>query len=151
MTELSLLWCVFSAFHFFMCMRSLPTDATQPFLELNGAEVTWYASTTFNHEKYISIDGGRKISVSSINFSRTSFLRNREAGLILHGEGIEWSKLSGFFASVFDDDWKTGIPLPNQETIWSEEDLAIIRDKTPLPVVLPLPSSTWADCGCQPS
>ena len=52
------------------------------YLALNGATVRWYNQTTFMHAKYVSIDG-KRTSVSSINFSKTSFTRNREAGAVL--------------------------------------------------------------------
>jgi phosphatidylserine/phosphatidylglycerophosphate/cardiolipin synthase-like enzyme len=48
-------------------------------LKVAGAKVRYYTSTTFNHLKFVSVDG-KKASVSSINYSFTSFMKNREAG-----------------------------------------------------------------------
>eukprot|EP01052_Picozoa_sp_SAG31_P031927 SAG31_NODE_3443_length_4260_cov_39.705600_3_plen_108_part_00 len=60
------------------------TISPLPFLALNGVDVAYYTSTTFYHAKYIAVDG-KRASVSSINFSRTSFTRNREAGALIEG------------------------------------------------------------------
>ena len=46
-----------------------------------GVEVTYYASTSFMHAKYIQVDG-KKASVSSVNWSRNSFMNNREVCII---------------------------------------------------------------------
>jgi len=46
------------------------------FLSLNKIPVKYYASTTFYHAKYMSRDG-KAASVSSINFSKTSYTKNR--------------------------------------------------------------------------
>ena len=52
-------------------------------LVLNNIQVRFYTSTTFVHTKYIAIDKGAKTAISSVNWSYTSFLKNREAGVIL--------------------------------------------------------------------
>ena len=62
------------------------TISPLPFLALNGVEVRYYASTTFYHAKFVMVDGV-KLSISSINFSYTSFLKNREAGAVITGSG----------------------------------------------------------------
>ena len=50
-----------------------------------GVEVTYYASTSFMHAKYIQVDG-KKASVSSVNWSHNSFMNNREVCQMLWPE-----------------------------------------------------------------
>ena len=62
-----------------------------------------YKTTSFLHAKYIVIDGGRKTLVSSVNFSKTSFMKNRESGVIISQcDDCEVVKL---YQSVFESDW----------------------------------------------
>eukprot|EP00948_MAST-09A_sp_MAST-9A-sp1_P000755 g755.t1 len=118
------------------------TISPLPFLKLNGANIRYYASTTFLHEKYMNIDGGKKVSISSINFSQTSFRYNREAGIVLSGS----KGAADFVASVFDSDWRRGATFPSQANAgWSESDLAIIQSEDQVPVVLPDPKSGLSD------
>lgn len=69
------------------------------FLALNGVNIKYFTSTTFFHAKYMAVKpssskksaqsggtSGRKASVSSINFSHTSFMKNREAGMLVEGD-----------------------------------------------------------------
>eukprot|EP01048_Picozoa_sp_COSAG05_P026135 COSAG05_NODE_6981_length_871_cov_1.107513_1_plen_186_part_10 len=115
--------------------------------------------------KYISVDG-KKMSISSINFSRTSFTRNREAGAILEGRGAPWLCASqlpmtltpGFSAflgaqpliaaaaGVFSDDWTQAFTFKPRRTLagWSAYNSSVISNRSAVPVVLPTPSSTWA-------
>ena len=51
------------------------------FLVLNGIQVKYFDTVTFLHEKYITVDGNRT-AVSSVNWSYTSFMENREAGYV---------------------------------------------------------------------
>lgn len=46
------------------------------------AEVATYRTTTFQHAKIIIVDGERT-AISSVNWSKGSFLANREAGVVL--------------------------------------------------------------------
>jgi len=55
------------------------------FLKLAGADVRYFTTVTFLHSKYISVDG-KKAAVSSVNFSFTSFMENREAGLLIEDD-----------------------------------------------------------------
>jgi len=89
------------------------TISVLPFLVLNKIEVVYYASTTFLHTKFIIIDG-KRASVSSINFSQASFVRNREAGAII--EGTNAGPFMAFLQSVYEDDWARGIPLQPDAT-----------------------------------
>jgi phosphatidylserine/phosphatidylglycerophosphate/cardiolipin synthase-like enzyme len=104
-----------------------------PFLKLNGVAVRYYRTTTFLHTKYTSVDGER-VSISSVNFSKASFLKNREAGAVLSGAGA--APLVAFFTSVFDADWQRGYDLVLKQT-YSAQAMAIITDKTPVTVSLP--------------
>ena len=81
--------------------RTVPLD----WLALNKIEIRMYSTTTFLHTKFISIDN-KMTAVSSVNWSPTSFLRNREAGVIL--EDCTCSVLS-LYQSVFEYDWDKGM------------------------------------------
>lgn len=111
------------------------------FLALNGATVVYYATTTFIHEKYISIDG-KKTAVTSINFSRASMTRNREAGGVLEGEAVQ--PLIAMMAKVYSDDIKRGTELVVNTSAFSDADMAIILDDSEVPVVIPAVSPTQA-------
>lgn len=91
-----------------------------PFLALNKISVKYYASTTFYHAKYMSRDG-KAASVSSINFSETSYIKNREAGMVLEDN----AEVVNFFTSVFEKDWSTGTSLHVNQT-YSSADMATI-------------------------
>ena len=112
------------------------------FLVLNKIEVVYYASTTFLHTKFIIIDG-KRASVSSINFSQASFVRNREAGAII--EGTNAGPFMAFLQSVYEDDWARGIPLQPNATQWNHTQLATILNTSKIDVVLPTPGSTWKE------
>ena len=73
-------------------------------LFLNGADIKFYRTTTFMHSKYVMVDKGKRTSVSSVNFSQTSFTKNREAGVVL--EKCDCPTIA-FYKSVFDSDWAT--------------------------------------------
>ncbi len=118
------------------------TISVLPFLALNKIEVVYYASTTFLHSKFILVDG-KRASVSSINFSQTSFVRNREAGAII--EGVNAGPFIAFLQSVYDDDWAHGIPLLPNVTQWNRTQLAVIQNTSKIDIVLPAPGSNWKD------
>jgi len=102
------------------------------FLTLAGADVRYFTTVTFIHSKYISVDG-KKAAVSSVNFSHTSFMMNREAGLVIESN----ADILAFLDSVFDADFAKAVPW---ETIsYSSSDMKIIKDPTPLKVVVPPP------------
>ena len=103
------------------------------YLALNGATVRWYNQTTFMHAKYVSIDG-KRTSVSSINFSKTSFTRNREAGAVLEGAGTASARAAA--AAGFERDFDRGSALVPLK--YNASDMAIIvAPEEVLPVVLP--------------
>ena len=102
-------------------------------LFLNGIEVRTYTSTTFMHAKYMMIDKGKKTSVSSVNFSYTSFMLNREAGVILEGT---CSAATGFYAGVFEGDWEKAVEYKPTWS-YSSKDMAVITNAGSYPVVVP--------------
>ena len=93
-------------------MRLLTNNFTQPtcpdkvtpldWLYLNKIQIRFYTTTTFMHSKYVMVDKGKKTAISSVNFSKTSFTKNREAGVVL--EDCECSTID-FYKSVFEYDW----------------------------------------------
>jgi phosphatidylserine/phosphatidylglycerophosphate/cardiolipin synthase-like enzyme len=93
-----------------------------PFLSLNQVSIKSYASTTFYHAKYMSRDG-KAASVSSINFSKTSYTVNREAGVLVEGS----ADAIKFMTSVFEDDWSRGSTFVVNQT-YSSADMKIITD-----------------------
>jgi phosphatidylserine/phosphatidylglycerophosphate/cardiolipin synthase-like enzyme len=96
------------------------------FLALNGAKISFYTSTTFMHAKYMAIDG-KVVSISSVNYSQTSYMENREAGLYITGTDIV-----KFCATVFDYDFSAATPLvPGSYT---QSELKIITDTTQIKV-----------------
>ena len=106
------------------------------YLALNGADVRFFTTTTYVHAKYQSIDNGRKAAVSSINWSKTSMTKNREAGALLDGGATETAaKLASYMQSVFVHDFDKATPLVPGE--WSAEELAVITDPAAVPIVLP--------------
>ena len=75
--------------------------APMDWLYANGVDIRYYTSTTFTHSKYMSTDG-TQTSVSSVNFSQASFMKNREAGVVL-GAGAE--DMIAMATAVFEFDW----------------------------------------------
>ena len=102
-------------------------------LVLNNIQVRFYTTTTFQHAKYIVIDKGAKTAVSSVNWSYTSFLRNREAGVIL--EDCTCSAIT-FYQSVFEYDWDNGMDYVINQT-YSPSEMKIITDPAYMPYTIP--------------
>jgi len=98
------------------------------FLHLAGIEVVGITSVSFQHSKYIQVDGDKTV-ISSINLSKSSMTENREAGMIIEGS----STLSEFFGSVFDSDFASGYAWHGNKT-YSSSDMAIIKDTSTIPV-----------------
>lgn len=92
----------------------------------SSIEVRYFASVTFLHEKYLQVvppagtpgangtASGRKGSVSSVNWSRTSFTKNREAGVVLVGKGGGEETLLDALTDVFEDDWSRSTPYTGE-------------------------------------
>ena len=107
-------------------------------LHINGIEVRMYKSTTFLHAKFMMTDGGKKILISSVNFSKTSFMRNREAGVII--SDCDDCQALELYKSVFQYDWNEADEyiLSNE---YSKDQLEYITDsKLLLYALLKLPS-----------
>jgi len=94
-----------------------------PFLQFNKVDVKYYSSTTFYHAKYMSRDG-KAASVSSINFSETSYTKNREAGMLVEGS----SDAIKFMTNVFEADWSQATDMKVNQT-YSSSDMDIITSK----------------------
>jgi phosphatidylserine/phosphatidylglycerophosphate/cardiolipin synthase-like enzyme len=106
-----------------------------------NVEVRFFRTLTFWHAKYLQADATRsdaQASVSSVNFSKTSFMYNREAGLILTGPGVA-TVLAGLHA-VFEHDFNMGIPhVINQR--YSASAMAVILNTTQITLPVPPPYS----------
>ncbi len=94
-----------------------------------GMQIKFYRTTTFQHAKFMIIDKGRKVLISSVNFSQTSFTKNREAGVIL--SDCECS-VTDLYQKVFNSDWDTGYDYNLTGSI-SRESLDTIRSPKLLP------------------
>eukprot|EP00817_Percolomonadidae_sp_ATCC50343_P000704 CAMPEP_0117421084 /NCGR_PEP_ID=MMETSP0758-20121206/2267_1 /TAXON_ID=63605 /ORGANISM="Percolomonas cosmopolitus, Strain AE-1 (ATCC 50343)" /LENGTH=301 /DNA_ID=CAMNT_0005203037 /DNA_START=370 /DNA_END=1272 /DNA_ORIENTATION=- len=103
------------------------------YLQILGAEVKFYTSTSFTHSKLIIVDG-RSASISSINFSKTSIMSNREAGMILHEDD---SGIVKFALDVFNYDHAHGYirAVPPVD----DSQIQAIKSTTHLTVTVPDP------------
>lgn len=91
---------------------------------LNGIQIHLYSTTTFMHSKVVIIDQGKRTSISSVNFSKTSFTKNREAGVVI--EDCSCAALD-LYQSVFQYDWDNGFDY-QIDANYSDEDIATIKD-----------------------
>ncbi len=98
-------------------------------MHLIGMQIHYYKTTTFQHAKFMIIDHGRKVLISSVNFSKTSFTKNREAGVILSDCSCSATKL---YQQVFDSDWNTGYNYSVTNKM-NKKDIDTIRSKKLLP------------------
>jgi len=101
-------------------------------------EVRTYATTTFQHSKVMIVD--ECVAISSVNWSKSSFIENREAGVLMcsAAEGSDdIVGVSSYMRTVFDYDWALAdIWTPPNEL--STSDLALIRNSSYLePFPLP--------------
>ena len=107
------------------------------FVTLQGAQTKFYKSTTFMHAKFMIVDG-KVASVSSVNWDYTSFMENREAGIIVNTtghSGSSASKLMSFLQSVYNYDFSNGGNWPTNT--YSSSDMSIIHSKSHINVVIP--------------
>jgi len=102
---------------------------------LNGIQIRFYTTTTFMHSKYMVIDHGKKTSVSSVNFSKTSFTKNREAGVVL--EDCSCSMID-FYQSVFEYDWGQGSDYYIDNS-YTDDEMKYITDPSTMPITIPPP------------
>ena len=105
-------------------------------LYLNQAKIRMYKTTSFLHAKVIIIDGGKKVLISSVNYSKTSFMKNREAGVII-SDCMDCPVVT-LYKNVFEYDWSVGdeYVIDNQ---YSSDQIKYITDPHLLesPVILP--------------
>jgi phosphatidylserine/phosphatidylglycerophosphate/cardiolipin synthase-like enzyme len=104
------------------------------FLFLAGADVRFYTSTTFTHSKYICADDSRA-AISSINFSKTSQILNREAGVVISDDSS--GKLVSFVQKMFEYDFSRGMPHAPPRNSFPENDRRICEDKAPVEITPP--------------
>jgi phosphatidylserine/phosphatidylglycerophosphate/cardiolipin synthase-like enzyme len=107
-----------------------------PFLVLNGIDVRYYATTTYIHCKRISVDQ-KKAAVSSVNFSKASFLANREAGVVIEGDDAQ--PFIELMDTVFDEDFAKALPVQVNQS-YTGEQMDIITDPSYIvPIIPPIP------------
>jgi len=102
------------------------------YLQVAGATVSYFNQLSFTHSKYIAIDR-KTVIVSSINFSRTSIMSNREAGIIIENS----PQVVAYTQSVFEWDLTHGYvkDLPK----YPQADLDLIKNTKHIDVVIPPP------------
>lgn len=103
------------------------------FLQLAGGSVRYYTSTTFTHLKFLATDDDT-VAVSSVNFSKTSFTMNREAGMVFRDNAA----LTSYLIDVVERDWAQAYPLQVAQS-YSSSDMAIIKDTSHLSPNVPTP------------
>ena len=91
---------------------------------LNNIEIRFYTSTTLMHAKVVIVDNGRLTSISSVNFNKTSFTENREAGVVIEDCDCPAMEL---YRNVFQHDWDNGLYYVIDAS-YSEKDLAVIKN-----------------------
>lgn len=96
--------------------------------------MTAFATLTFLHTKWVRVDGGRSI-ISSCNYDYTSFMENREAGVLLEGSGA--APLHAFLDQIYELDVARGYRWKTQS--YNASDMAVIQDRAHVPVVMPKP------------
>lgn len=105
-------------------------------LAMNNISIRMYKTTYFLHAKYAFIDRGKKTLISSVNYSKTSFMKNRESGVIISQcSDCDTLKL---YQTVFERDWEIADPyvFDNQYT---EDQVKSMTDPAfyPSPIVKP--------------
>jgi len=137
-------------------VRFLVNDYGQPtcpgmispfdFWALNGVNVSFYTSTTFVHAKYMRVTGPGKSArtmVSSINYSNTSFLQNREAGVVIDESTSAGAALAAVSSAAFNYDHSTGNVYTPPNT-YSPAEMAIITSTAPYALTIPSPQIAGA-------
>lgn len=82
------------------------------------------------HSKAVIVDHGKRTSISSVNFSKTSFTKNREAGVVI--EECSCPALD-LYRSVFQYDWDNGFDYVIDAT-YSDDDMATIKDTSAIDI-----------------
>ena len=81
------------------------------------------------------IDQGKKTSVSSVNFSKTSFTKNREAGVVI--EDCSCSAVA-YYQSVFEYDWSRSTDY-YVDNSYTEDEMKFITDASYMAFTVPPP------------
>ena len=105
--------------------KATPLD----WISLNGVQIRMYTTTTFMHAKAMIVDKGKRTMVSSVNFSKTSFTMNREAGVIIEDCKCQ---LQDFYQKVFDSDWDKAYDYQLQRK-YSNSEIDFITNSTKMP------------------
>lgn len=107
-------------------------DSINPldWLFLNNIQIRFYTTTTFMHSKVVFVDNGKRTSISSVNFSQTSFTKNREAGVVI--EDCSCPALD-LYKSVFEHDWDNAFDY-HIDITYSASDMAIIQNSATMKV-----------------
>eukprot|EP00730_Choanoeca_flexa_P011949 TRINITY_DN2962_c0_g1_i1.p1 TRINITY_DN2962_c0_g1~~TRINITY_DN2962_c0_g1_i1.p1 ORF type:complete len:487 (+),score=104.84 TRINITY_DN2962_c0_g1_i1:86-1546(+) len=103
------------------------------FLVLAGVQVKYYTTTTFMHAKFMVVDG-KRVSISSVNWTRNSILNDREAGVVVSGTDVGF--VVDFVNGVYSHDWSQATDYKVNQT-YSSSDMAIIQSKDKRPVIVP--------------
>ena len=82
------------------------------------------------HSKVVIVDHGKRTSISSVNFSKTSFTKNREAGVVI--EDCTCPALD-LYQSVFQYDWDNAYDYDIDMT-YSTANMAIINSTSHMDV-----------------
>lgn len=103
-------------------------------LSLNGATVRYYSTTTFYHSKFLLING-KAVSISSVNFSHSSFMKNREAGMVIRGD----DDLMTWALDAYTVDWNQATNYTVNNT-YTPAEMGLIKNGTIVDIVMPPPT-----------
>jgi hypothetical protein len=111
------------------------------FWSLNGVSISYYTTTTFMHAKYMRVETeeGNATAVSSINYSQTSFVQNREAGMIINETTAVGANMAAFTTTVFNYDFQNGSPYQVTNT-YTPAEIKTITSTAAYPVTIPEPN-----------
>ena len=87
------------------------------------------------HSKVMVADKGKRTLISSLNWSRTSFTKNREPGVVIEDCSCPAIDL---YQSVFEYDWENGMEYQITND-YSSEAMTFIT-ASPMKVVMPPPA-----------
>lgn len=108
-------------------------------LSINKAGIKMYKTTSFLHAKFMMIDGGKKVLISSVNFSQRSFMENRESGVIM-SECTDDCDVIELYKSVYDHDWNNGDHY-TMSNVYTDEQIKIMTDPSRYPNTVVTPPS----------
>lgn len=91
-----------------------------------------FRTVTFLHTKHLLVDNVVAV-VSSVNNDYTSFMENREAGVVINGTAF--APIFKFLTQMINVDFALAAPWKLQS--YNASDMQTIRDPTPVPVVIP--------------